>query len=53
MGVGFITCPSAKNLNKEKIAVAATNPVDNLRDKGGKTFRRGPAKGRGPRVLTR
>jgi hypothetical protein len=36
MGVGFITCPSAKNLNKEKIPVAATNPIDNLRDKGGR-----------------
>jgi hypothetical protein len=36
MGVGFNTCPSAKNLNKEKIPVAATNPIDNLRDKGGR-----------------
>jgi hypothetical protein len=34
--VGFFPCPSSKNLNKEKIAVAARNLIDSLRDKGGR-----------------
>jgi len=36
LSVGFISFSIVKNLNKEKIAVEATNPIDNLRDKGGR-----------------